>query len=241
MDTRLKQNKRLLEKVFEFLKVDLITLDPNERRTLADDMIPFFLPPFDPDAAKSKLGIDFIRAYEKMVKPFEKRNELVEFLIKQNLISHVQNEAKNALTDLITKGWGKIVSPLMQYPMVKDGIITRVTLPSIGHDHDPTHMFTNLFLTNLNEIILGIPQNSIKICPNCGAYFLNLTRRKKEYCSPNCTWKVLARKRREELKKHPRKYKAYLKKQKEIMRRKYEEKRKAELGPNVKVKRRKEG
>jgi hypothetical protein len=54
-------------------------------------------------------------------------------------------------------------------------------------------------------------------------------------------WKVNAEKRREELKKHPGKYKAYLKRQREIMRRKYEERRKAELGPNVKVRRIKEG
>jgi hypothetical protein len=41
-----------------------------------------------------------------------------------------------------------------------------------------------------------------------------------------------------EIRKHPRKYKAYLKKQREIMRKKYVEKRRAELGKNVKIPRR---
>jgi hypothetical protein len=40
-------------------------------------------------------------------------------------------------------------------------------------------------------------------------------------------WRVNARKRREELQKDPQRYKAYLKKQREIMNQKYEKKQKA--------------
>jgi len=92
------------------------------------------------------------------------------------------------------------------------------------------------------RLLEGFPCHAIRKCPGCEKFFFNPTRREKTFCSPKCMWKVIAGKRRKELKeKHPQKYKAYLKKQREIMSRKYEEKRKAELGPNVKVRRRKEG
>jgi hypothetical protein len=57
MDQPLKQKKTLLQKVFEFLKVDLEALDSNEKRILVDEMLPFFMPPFDVQEGKSKLGI----------------------------------------------------------------------------------------------------------------------------------------------------------------------------------------
>lgn len=47
--------------------------------------------------------------------------------------------------------------------------------------------------------------------------------------------------KREELKKHPKKYQAYLKKQREYTMRRYREMRKSYLGPKVKVGRKKEG
>ena len=74
----------------------------------------------------------------------------------------------------------------------------------------------------------SLPQHAIRVCPGCKRFFFNPTRRKKEFCSPKCMWRVIAGKRRRELKeKHPKKYKAYLKKQKEIMSKKFQEKQKA--------------
>jgi hypothetical protein len=77
-------------------------------------------------------------------------------------------------------------------------------------------------------LLEGLPQHAIRKCPGCEQFFFNPTRRKKEFCSPKCMWRVTAGKRRKELKeKHPKKYKAYLKKQREIMIQRYEEKQKA--------------
>lgn len=67
-------------------------------------------------------------------------------------------------------------------------------------------------------------------CEQCGRYFPNLTRKRKIYCSATCTWRALSRKRREELKKSPKRYRMYLKKQREIMKRTREEKRKEAEG-----------
>jgi hypothetical protein len=87
----------------------------------------------------------------------------------------------------------------------------------------------------LYQVLDGLFISTLQRCPGCTKYYLNFTKRRKRFCSPKCMWKVNAEKRREELRKHPSKYKAYLNKQRVIMRKKYEEKRKAESGPNVKV------
>ena len=79
----------------------------------------------------------------------------------------------------------------------------------------------------------GLPSDCIKKCEECGNLFIHISKKIKIFCSPKCSFKHLSRKRREELKKHPRKYKAFLKTQKEKMRRIYEEKKRTEAGPNV--------
>ena len=239
MDKRLKQKKSLLEKIFVFLRVDLDTLDTNEKHTLVDEMLPFLMTPYDPEGGKRKLTSDLLSVYEKMARhSFDKRHEYVEMLIANGIANHVQSKAKTSLNKLITQGMGVIFSPLMAWSTVKGGIITNVMLPSLGHDFNPMNFNEVIFLSNLSTIIDGIPYDSLKVCPLCGGYFLNLTKRKKEYCSPHCTWRAIAQKKMGEIRKHPRKYKAYLKKQREIMRKKYVEKRRAELGKNVKIPRR---
>ncbi|MGO8991201.1 MAG: hypothetical protein ACLQGU_17785 [bacterium] len=88
----------------------------------------------------------------------------------------------------------------------------------------------------LFTLLEGFPDHAIKVCPGCKKYFLNTSLRKKEFCSPKCMWRVIAGKRRKELKeKHPKKYKDYLKKQKAIMKQRYVEKRRKQLGFKVKV------
>jgi hypothetical protein len=58
-------------------------------------------------------------------------------------------------------------------------------------------------------------------CKECGAYFLNLSRREKKFCNHWCASRASARSRIERLKKDPKKYKAYLKRQAKAMRENY--------------------
>jgi hypothetical protein len=94
-------------------------------------------------------------------------------------------------------------------------------------------MLINDFATLLD----GLPSDCIKRCKECGRLFIHISKKVKIYCSPKCSFKYLSRKRRQELKKHPRKYTAFLKTQKEKMRKIYEDKKKAEVGPNVVIRR----
>ena len=96
---------------------------------------------------------------------------------------------------------------------------------------------TSIVIAELNELLDGLPRNALKTCPECGRVYAYLSKRGKEYCSPKCTYRFLSRKRRNELKKHPRKYKSFLKKQRETMHKVYARRRKQESGPNVKVRR----
>jgi hypothetical protein len=96
---------------------------------------------------------------------------------------------------------------------------------------------TQLAKISLCHALQDIPKDAIKRCRNkdCPKYFLHLSGKLRYYCSPQCTSRDLSRKRRE---KDPE---AYRKKQREIMRRKYREKKAKKLGvsPNkVKIQKR---
>ena len=84
-------------------------------------------------------------------------------------------------------------------------------------------IFVDYFFTS---VLADLPIGVIKRCEECRRLFDHLPAKRKIYCSSYCAWRDLSRKRREELKKHPKEYGAFLKKQREAMKRRYEEKRK---------------
>jgi hypothetical protein len=86
-----------------------------------------------------------------------------------------------------------------------------------------------------NLLMRGLSMYAIRRCKGCTRYFLNLSLREKIYCNPACASRSIARMKREELKRHPRKYKAYLKKQNEYTMKRYLKMRQAQFGPNVKI------
>jgi len=76
---------------------------------------------------------------------------------------------------------------------------------------DNHEQWVRLWIYNLLD---GLPGHTINICPVCNKFFLNMSFRKKEFCSPNCMWKNNSAKQR---KKDPEKYRKY---QRELMRKK---------------------
>jgi hypothetical protein len=87
-------------------------------------------------------------------------------------------------------------------------------------------IFVDYFFTYL---LADLPTGVIRKCKECQKVFAHFSSKRKYYCSSYCAWRDLSRKRREDLKEHPQKYKAFLKKQREEKKRKYDEKRKATL------------
>jgi hypothetical protein len=97
-------------------------------------------------------------------------------------------------------------------------------------------IFNTYWSYGIFDLLVGLrdlPLEAIRKCPMCERYFLHLSKRRRTYCSPRCTSKAHAEKRKSD----PEAYKKYLKKQKQIMRRKYETEQKRKLGPRVKVRR----
>jgi DNA-directed RNA polymerase subunit RPC12/RpoP len=91
------------------------------------------------------------------------------------------------------------------------------------------------YLGWLYGILDGVPIQWIHKCNGCGRLFLNPTKRAKIFCKSLCTSRFIMQTKRQELKKDPKAYNDYLRKQREYMQKQYEKKRKAQFGPNVKV------
>jgi hypothetical protein len=95
-----------------------------------------------------------------------------------------------------------------------------IFIPFAGNHRD-------LLFIRLFTLLEGLPPFTIRKCLICEKYFINASWKEKNFCSTRCMWRFNARKWREELKKDPKKRQAYLKKQREIMNKRYEEKQKA--------------
>ncbi len=80
------------------------------------------------------------------------------------------------------------------------------------------------------ELLSQIPLNMVQICQreDCQGYFLKATKKEKRYCSNKCAWVMASRIRRS----------VQPEREKEKKRASYERKKKKELGPKVKVKKR---
>ena len=103
--------------------------------------------------------------------------------------------------------------------------------------HPMVESLKNWALVNLARLLEGIEVGVIGKCggigkygiiekfEGCQRYFLNFSSREKIYCSPRCASKSTSRLRRERLKRDPKKWEAYQKKQRVASSRSYKEKR----------------
>lgn len=91
----------------------------------------------------------------------------------------------------------------------------------------------NMARTNFIRLLSDLSPDVIRNCEECGKFYLHLAKRPRRFCTPKCTSKAMSRERRE---RDPEEYR---KRQRELMRRKYEEKKHKALGPKTKVAHRK--
>lgn len=74
-----------------------------------------------------------------------------------------------------------------------------------------------LLKSNPAEILEGKNVKDVLICPECKKSFVKISDRDKTYCSNTHAQRYIVRGKREELKKDPKKYRAFLDKQRLIM------------------------
>jgi hypothetical protein len=176
---------------------------------------------------------------------FEWPSDAKPGIFKDNEILEIQFELKDLFTNLLRDRVHIELHPIPRMLSVSDDghfKIFRYPWP-IPHENSLYKPVSPgaAIKDYVAELVIGLPKDSIKKCreKECGKLFLHLSKKKKIYCSSQCSWKSLSRERREALKSHPKQYKAYLKKQRETMRKYYEKKQKSIHGPNVKVETRK--
>jgi hypothetical protein len=96
------------------------------------------------------------------------------------------------------------------------------------------------FLFSFAQTLDGILLKSIKKCSDCNNWFFQASKRERFFCSNKCRARKFNKDRRKMIKeKGGEKYKTELEKGKRRARASYENRRKKQLGPNVKIKRKK--
>lgn len=141
----------------------------------------------------------------------------IEFLNKPNQDESSNKNDEQHLTSLKTEDFYFTLEPF-----------AKGTFSSMSEQYYDAWLYSKLD---------GIPIKWIGKCKGCYRFFLNPTEREKLYCNSSCASRSIAKDKRENLRKNRRKYKAYLKKQRKYMKKRYNEMRKAQLGPNAKVRR----
>lgn len=237
-----KDRQEALEWFVQFALLDLKDLKPGDRAKLEVEVSEYSCPNQEELETATKvvpyLKDQEIKEYLKK-RPWELKKDSPDFWPQvtrlQVLVRAVLKSMKKDLIDEILPG-GTIVPPWLhveeEYPTIWEGKVWYV-LTTI-HNKMSLIMWPSVWsLDNyvrlkIFSLLKGLPITTLSICRSCKKYFINPTLRDKKFCSPRCMWRFNAKKGREELKgKHPGKYKAYLKKQREIMRQRYEEKQKA--------------
>ncbi len=89
-------------------------------------------------------------------------------------------------------------------------------------------------ILNLARLMDGLNTDAIRNCKGCGRYFLNTSEREKLYCNSLCASRSITQMKYEERKKHPREYKAYLRKQNEYSKARYR-KLMMQMRPNIQI------
>ncbi len=241
----IEDKKKALTWVLNFIHSDLEELSGEEWENIKNHLFSLYVlgPSGFRMLQESKSTRDILNVYETLKDHFKAEEIMSEESFKRyvssmfdlKMVKSVQNALRSLIIEAIKDKSDGIV--IFKLPAVQP-YLQRGAGKFGSTEHPISAKTEDYIILSVYTLFKGISFDSIKKCEECEHFFINTTQKRKIYCSPRCTWKALARKKREGLKAHPRKYKAYLKKQREIMRKKYVEKRRAELGKNVKIPRR---
>jgi hypothetical protein len=161
-------------------------------------------------------------------------------------------DIQNALRDFIEKTQKILVEPLKTISPItgKEVKLVEILLPDTENRLDIEPFYGSLCwkfmfvpkdyshrdwaILNLSRLMDGVYVNAIRNCKGCGRYFLSTSAREKLYCNSLCASRSITRMKYEERKKHPGKYKAYLRKQNEYSKARYR-KLMMQMRPNLQI------
>jgi hypothetical protein len=235
--------KKWIQWVLDFIQMDLGSLSRMKRKTLAEEIV-FF-------CDNNFFTIDW-KDFEYILSfPPDKRGTLLNRYL--NEMETDANGIQKTLKSFIEKITLEPTETPYSYKLPEVFSFLSIEwsfkedrelyIPSL--DKNQGHFIIHSFpqsdtletgaVLNFSKLIDGLEVHSIKNCKGCGRYFLNLTEREKIYCNSSCASRSIVKRKREELRKNPRKYKIYLEKQRRYMKRRYREKRRMQLGQKVRV------
>lgn len=205
MDRELLFRKKWIEWVLNFANTDLNSLSESQRERLRKEMLYF----------SSPLFLESDEQEERFQKKFK------DFPIDLSL-----QKIQEAITPLIewligfdTLLWGECYDLLNLTPyLFIDKYVNgpdRFNMGLAPKDElikKDTGVEPYWAITNLVNLVKGLPTESFLKCRECGKYFLNLQYREKNYCGLTCYNRHFYKIRMEKIKKNPRKYKAEKKK-----------------------------
>ena len=232
-----EDTKKWLQWVLEFTQTDLESLSRSRRYNLMDKLVYFTSPNFL--HARPIFG-DFTYYKDYYFPPPKHRTtqQKERFALAESALAKIQQDLSSmlqSLQDIISTGRRGSVKDyelceslgmlsIVDYiPWEKDKFQIRFK-PKEDND------LVAWAKTHFAELLGGLPVHVIKRCKGCSAYFLNLTQREKDYCNSACASRSGQQRRREEIKKDPDRYEAYL----EEARAPYWKKKRAEF-PNIRI------
>jgi len=241
--------KKWLQWVLEFIQMELDSLSTLKKENLIDEVVYFTLGGFPAMFPIVRFDDDYWKEHycpppEERTEPLKKRFALAEQRLKR-----IQGAMQSVLEDVGNYRSLQFEGPRKSFKLCKTfSELSLVRIPSVWADEDddsgkfdiriaPTREDDLVGWAKLNfaGLLRDLPLHSITKCKGCGRYFLNLTERRKIFCTSSCASRSIARRKREELRKDPQKYRAYLDKQKKYTMKRYREMRRNQLGPNVRV------
>ena len=205
----LKQKKDKLSWFINFLQMNLDNLSEREKRHLI--LSPMFWPFREKDVQEllsSPRGISI---------------SMVNKVFPPSGLKTIQNGLRKFFFKLWDQKSSELLLPL---PMIHRALIIdgtgnyKILYPTILSG--PGTPSVSIFISHFADLLNGLPKDVIRKCPGCEKFFVHISKKEKIYCSNQCAYKTIYRRRVGKLLENGQ-YGIYLDKQKRIMKKRYRE------------------
>jgi hypothetical protein len=243
---KVEDRRKWLQWVLDFIQTDLQSLSrkqPDKFIKLIEELVFFTSTEFP---GRSAIDKDFDYYEDHYFPPPEKRKEELKdrFALAESQMVKIQEDLRSMLEDL-----QNIISIESQDGSKDYELCQSLAILSMGSyftgDEDKFQVrykpkddndLVAWAKVHFAELLGGLPVHAITKCRGCNTYFLNLTEKKKIYCTSSCASRSIQKEKRKKLKEDsPDEYSAYLKRQNRLSKESYRKKIQAKLGRKVKV------
>jgi hypothetical protein len=218
----MRTEKKILDSLIEFAQIDISKLSDKER-SVWDYKLSYF---YIGLAAPGKI-IGRKYPWKPILEPFFK-GQYQDTLFPAPHLERIRDRLRSALDQLLIQ---KTTSGLsVPFPSVKKSLVLTDQGYKISfayydefliHPDKKVTPVGDILVSRFLERFEGLPADVLKQCSVCGKWFVHVSKKERLYCSQKCGFKMAGIRRLERLKEDPEKYAAYLKKQRQAMKKIY--------------------